>query len=94
MTVKLEKQFLPDDIYRASQEYWCSLDLQCMIAEKLVSGDFDAAKNMSIDLTKSLHELSKMSDKKHDQDELNTLMDELIQQGVAFELVRRYSHER
>ncbi|MGY0692658.1 hypothetical protein ACW2QC_07665 [Virgibacillus sp. FSP13] len=90
--MKLHNEFLPENIYQASQEYWCGMDLLCVIMDKLNSGDFETAKNMSIDLTKSLHELSLMSDKKRNQDKLNTLMDALVKQGVTVELVRRYSH--
>ncbi|MGX9931990.1 hypothetical protein PD280_06290 [Virgibacillus salarius] len=92
--MNLEKHFLPNDIKRASEEYWCVMDLLSMIMKLTNEGNIARAKHLSTDLTKSLHELEQMSSKKYKEDKLHTLVQELAQRGVDVEVVRVRLHER
>lgn len=92
--MNLEKHFLPDDIKRASEEYWCVMDLLSMIMKLTNEGNIAKAKHLSTDLTKSLHELERMSSKKYNQEKFSELLLELSQRGVDVEIVRMHLNER
>ncbi|WP_121615249.1 hypothetical protein [Virgibacillus halodenitrificans] len=92
--MKLENHFLPEDISDASKEYWAVLDLMAAIMRKINDSDIEIAKHFSIDLTKSLHELTKLSDKKYKQDRYQEMINEMKEQGIHIELVRGLMHER
>ncbi|MDY7044397.1 hypothetical protein RVS70_09285 [Virgibacillus sp. M23] len=92
--MNLEKHFLPDDIKRASEEYWCVMDLLSMIMKLTNEGNIAKAKHLSTDLTKSLHALERMSSKKYNQEKFSELLLELSQRGVDVEIVRMHLNER
>lgn len=87
------KHFSPLDISKASEEYWCAMDLLSNIMTKLQQGEIEAAKQRSIDLLKSIHELSKMSSEKYGKDR-NEFINRLNTSGVHIELVRRQLLDR
>lgn len=92
--MKLHKHFLPEDIRHASEEYWCVMDLLTEIMTKLQNGEMESAKHRSIDLTKSLHELSMLSGKKYTIDRRNEIVNQMNAAGVHVELVRRQLLDR
>ncbi|MFC2948570.1 hypothetical protein [Virgibacillus sediminis] len=92
--MKIEDHFLPEDIKRASEEYWCVMDLLSDVMDNVFAGDIEMAKHRSIDLLKSIHELSKMSDKKTATDRRLEMVNELNAAGVNIELVRRHLSEK
>jgi len=87
--MKLGNHYLTQDLPEASKEYWCSLDLLCIIMDDLNNGEIEKAKRLSTDLTLSLHELSKLRDKKKQAERLEQLVDRMNASGIHIELVRR-----
>ncbi|WP_164219311.1 hypothetical protein [Virgibacillus sp. YIM 98842] len=84
--MRLHKHFMPEDLKQASKESWCAKDLLQLISELLEAGEVEKAKHYSTDLTKSLHELSKLADKKRIAESYAKM---LRQMGVQGELIRR-----
>jgi outer membrane protein assembly factor BamD (BamD/ComL family) len=82
---------MPEDLKQASQESWCAKDLLQLISESLDAGEVEKAKQHSIDLTKSLHELSKLADKKRIAESYAHMLRQMDMQG---DLIRRYFFER
>ncbi|MYL45017.1 hypothetical protein GLV94_05130 [Virgibacillus halodenitrificans] len=92
--MKLENHFLPEDISDASKEYWAVLDLMAAIMRKINDGDIEIAKHFSIDLTKSLHELTKLSGKRYKQNRYQEIVNRMKDQGIHIEVVRGLMHEQ
>ncbi|MFA1820592.1 hypothetical protein ACDX78_10475 [Virgibacillus oceani] len=92
--MNFEKHFLPKDIETASQEYWCILDLLTSTLEKLQTGDIEAAKQDSIDLLKSLQEMSKMTSEKQQIDRMHEMVNRLNASGVHIEIVKRKLYDQ
>lgn len=89
--MRLHKHFMPEDLKQASQESWCAKDLLQLISELLESGEVERAKHYSADLTKSLHELSKLADKKRKAESYAAVLRQMDMQG---DVIRRYFFER
>ena len=92
--LRLHQHFLPEDLEQASKQYWCLIDLLTVITKEIQRGDIVAAKYRSTDLTRSLHELSKLADKKQVVDRHNALVQQMIHDGVHIQVIRRLHHER
>jgi len=73
--MKLHRHFLPQDLNQASREYHCTRDLLIKVSHELQHGNIEKAKHLSIDLTRSLHELERLADNKHEQDKVNHLIE-------------------
>lgn len=91
--MKLHKYFLPEDLEQASREFWCLKDLLLKITADIENGEIEKAKHLSIDLTRSLHELSRLSSKKHEMDKVNYLMEQLGAAGMNIQVIRKLKNE-
>lgn len=89
--MRLHKHIMPEDLKQASKENWCAKDLLQLISELLDAGEVEKAKHYSIDLTKSLHELSKLTYKKRKAESYAAI---LRQMGTQGELIKRYYFEK
>lgn len=88
--MKLHNHFLSSDLEQASREFHCTKDLLVEINRNLRHGKIEKAKHLSIDLTKSLHELTKLAEKKINLNRLNYYMKEL---GTT-QVIRRLVHAK
>jgi len=88
--VKLHNHFLKEDLEQASKEFECVKDLLIAINDEVQSGNMEKAKHLSIDLTKSLHELSRLAEKKKKMDDINYYMKKL---GTA-QVIRMIVHAK
>src|SRR5699024_7627857 len=91
--MKLHNHFLPDDMEEASKEFWCIKDLIIKLKLQLDRGNTEGAKHTSIDLTKSLHELTKLSEKKYRQEKNQEAVNLMAVTAVHFEVLRRLNNE-
>jgi len=91
--MKLHKHFLPEDLGQASREFWCIKDLLQKITFLIEEGEIEKAKRLSIDLTRSLHELSRLSAKKYEQDQMNQIVEMMGSAGINVQVIRKLHHE-
>lgn len=91
--MKLHKHFLNSDLDQASREYHCTRDLIVLIRKNLMDGNIEQAKQLSIELTRSLHELSKLADKKLEQDKFNHLIEMMGAAGIHVQVLRGVINE-
>jgi len=63
--MNIEEHFLPEDITKASEEYWSILELMTKIMTLINEGELESAKHHSFDLTLSLHRLTNLSISKY-----------------------------
>lgn len=91
--MKLHKHFLPQDLPQASKEYWCFKDLLLKITTEIENGNIEKAKHHSLDLTRSLHELSRLSAKKYEQEKVNHLIEQMGVAGINVQVIRKLHHE-
>lgn len=91
--MKLHKHFLKEDLYDASKEFNCFKDCLVLMNEQVECGDIEKAKQLSIDVTKSLHELSKMAHKKMQTDRSIDLINQLKQRGINIQVIRGFMHD-
>lgn len=85
--MRLHEHVLPKEMVQGSKEKHCAEDLLKLITKQLKEGKIEAAKLNSIDLTKSLHELSKMKDRKRTSEKYDALLSYM---GFEGERARRY----
>lgn len=88
--MKLHEHFLKEDLYQASKEFNCFKDCLELTMIHANNGDVELAKQRSIDVTKSLHELSKMAYKKTQVDRRNEMVRQLQQRGIDIQVVRGF----
>lgn len=86
--MKLHEHFLNSDLDQASREYHCTRDLIVLIRKNLIDGNIEQAKQLSIELTRSLHELEKLSEKKTEQDKVNRLVEMMGAAGIHMQVLR------
>lgn len=86
--MKLHKHFLENDIKQASYEYWKHLDLMSSVARYMAIGDVKNAKLLSVELTKAIHEMDKLNDKKLQLDRRNEIVKMMNEQGVQIQFLR------
>jgi len=91
--MKLHEHFLPEDMKEASKEFWCIKDLIIKLKLQLDRGNTEGAKHTSIDLTKSLHELTKLSEKKYRQEKNQEVVNLMAVTAVHFEVLRSLNNE-
>lgn len=91
--MRLHEHFLNEDLHTASKEYHCFKDCLELTVLHLENGDVELAKQRSIDVTKSLHELSKLADKKNKADKQDMLVQHMIQQGINIQFIRRHFND-
>lgn len=91
--MKLHKHFLPQDLEKASREYHCYKDLLIRMQVEADSGRMEQAKLTSIDLTKSLHELNKLLEKKYQHEKMLRVAEMMGTAGVHVQVVRKMLHE-
>lgn len=92
--MNFEEKFQSVDIRQASKKYWEVLGLLSSTANNLQAGDLDVAKQLSTELTMSLHDLSKISDRKDNEERYQTLMQQLVSSGTDVQMVRRYLFDK
>lgn len=90
--MRLHEHFLPGDLEKASKEYHCIRDLLIDINLELKKGNSERAKQLSIELTRSLHELTRLAEKKSDLDRISTYMEQLGAAGINIQVVRKLKH--
>lgn len=86
--MRLHEHFLKSDLHQASREFWCVKDVLKAIHEELSKGNAEKAKHLSIELTRSLHELSRLADKKYEMDRINRLVEQMGTAGINIEVLR------
>jgi len=59
----------------------------------LNNGNAELAKHRSIDVTRSLHELCKLAEKKYEVDRMNFYTEMMGASGVNMQVVRKLHHE-
>jgi len=92
--MKLHDHFLNNDLDQASREYHCSRDLIVLIRKNLIDGNISESKRLSIELTRSLHELERLSAKKLEQDKVNHLIEMMGTSSIqAINILRCVSNE-
>lgn len=91
--MRLHEYFLKDDLFQANSEYVCFRDCLQSMVEHIEEGDFELAKQRSVDVTKSLHELSKLAGKKMDIERRNELIRQLQEHGITIQVVRRHFND-
>lgn len=91
--MRLHEHFLKDDLDKASEEYHCFKDCLSLMVTHIEDGNIELAKQRSIDVTKSLHELSKLADKKNKADKQNMLVQYMIQNGISIQVLRRHFND-
>lgn len=62
--MNLHEHFLPDDLLKACKEYKSLKDCLKIVTKSIKKGDVEHAKHYSVDMLRSLHELSKLADRK------------------------------
>lgn len=72
--MNLLDHFLKDDVVEAHKELKCAERCLALTYEELGKGNFDKAKQHSINALKSLDELTKMAEEKNRVDRLDTLI--------------------
>ncbi|MBN6206230.1 hypothetical protein JYK21_07185 [Ralstonia pickettii] len=92
--MNLHEHFLPNDMVQASKEYKCFKDCLKQVHIQMDKGNIEIAKHRTIDMLKSLHELSKLSEKKYRVECYKHLLQHMNTVGVNIELVRGFNHER
>lgn len=90
--MNLREHFLERDLTKASQEFKCVKDCLELVVENIEKGDMDKAKHHSIDLLKSLHEMTNMSFEKQRVDRLASLIPGMPT-AVHIDIVRAISDE-
>lgn len=88
--MELHEHFLEPDLKQASIHYSCFKDCLLRVSSHIDQGEMESAKHRATDMLKSLHELSKLNDKKRNHEKEQTLMNQLIRQGIDMQLVRVY----
>jgi len=63
--MNIEEHFLPEDITKASEEYWSILELMTKIMTKINNGELETAKHYSTDLAMALQKLTKLSSERY-----------------------------
>ena len=58
------KHFSKENSFKAKLERICLNDCLSMMIEHIEKGNFELAKQRSIDVTRSLHELSKLAERR------------------------------
>jgi len=91
--MKLHEHFLNSDLDQASREYHCTRDLIVLIRKNLIDGNISESKRLSIELTRSLHELEKLSDKKLEQEKVNHLIEMMGAAGIHVQVLRGVINE-
>lgn len=91
--MELHKHFLEQDLKQASIHYSCFKDCLKSVTDHVEKGDVELAKHRTQDMLLSLHELSKLSDKKYNQEKFQPLIRQMMQQGIDIEVVRMYFHD-
>jgi len=91
--MRLHKHFLSSDLGQASRQYHCFKDCLQLMVQHLEKGEIEKAKHRSIDVTRSLHELNRLSEKKYEQDQMNRLIEMMGASGIDVQVVRKLSHE-
>jgi len=90
--MNLHEHFLQQDLVRASKEYKSYKDCMKHVQADMEKGDIETAKHYTIDMLRSIQELSKLSDKKNIANR-----HKLMYQGMPtvshIELTRRFNHE-
>jgi len=92
--MRLHDHFLPEDLEQASREHWCAKELLDRISLLTDVGEIEKAKHLSIDLTRSLHELSRLSDKKKEMDKVKRLFEQMNMNGINVQVIRRIGNAR
>lgn len=62
--MNLHEHFLPQDLVQASKEYKSFKDCMKHVQGDMKKGDIAIAKHYTIEMIRSIHELSKLADKK------------------------------
>lgn len=88
--MRLHKHFLPQDLGQASKQYHCFKDCLELMIRHLENGEMEKAKHRSIDVTRSLHELSRLSAKKYEMDKVNQLVEQMGVAGLNIQVIRRF----
>lgn len=91
--MKLHEHFLPNDLYNASKEFHSFKDCLELVTAHIDNGDVELAKHRSVDMIKSLHELTKLARKKNEVERRNKFLEQMGAAGVNIQVVRMYRHE-
>lgn len=91
--MRLHKHFLKEDLGQASRQYHCFKDCLKLMISHLQNGEIERAKQRSIDVTRSLHELSRLSAKKYEQDQMNQIVEMMGSAGINVQVIRKLHHE-
>lgn len=91
--MRLHKHFLPPDLKQASEEFWCAKDLLEVITNEIEQGNLELAKHRCIDLTKSLHVMSKLSGNKYRIDRHNEIIKRMNEGGIHVQILRQFMQE-
>jgi len=91
--MKLHESFLKEDLFQANEEYVCFRDCLELMIEHIQEGEMEQAKQRSIDVTKSLHELSKLAQKKNELERRTKLVRHMQEQGITIQIVRRHFND-
>lgn len=89
-----QEHFKTGDIPAAQKEVSCIEDLLILILLHSDTGNFDKAQKRGQELLNSLEILADLNNHKKTENELKSLMDQLVQQGLDNQAVRMYFNER
>lgn len=90
--MNLHEHFLPQDLVQASKEYKSFKDCMKHVQGDMEQGDIEVAKHYTIDMLRSIQELSKLSDRKKTSDRHKRLMNGMPT-VTHIELTRMMNHE-
>src|SRR5699024_3676857 len=91
--MKLHERFLKEDLLQANEEYVCFRDCLGLMVDHVLKGEIEQAKQRSIDVTKSLHEMSKLAQKKIDFERRTELIKQMQEHGITVQIVRRHFND-
>lgn len=91
--MRLHEHFLPQDMIEASKEFWCVQDLLMQLEMELENGQVHDAKMTSVDLKKSLQELTKLAEKRYQKEKMNQIAEMMGAAGIHIEVIRKLHHE-
>jgi len=91
--MKLHKHFLEKDLALASRHYHCFKDSLELVTMHLENGNLELAKQRSIDVTRSLHELCRLAEKKNEVDRIGFYIEMMDNSGQAMQIIRRLKNE-
>lgn len=89
----IHNHFLPQDAARASEEFHSFKDCLTLTLWHTESGNMKLANERLMDTMKSLHELTRLAEKKNEVDQRNLQMERMGTQGVYIEVARGKWHE-